>query len=246
MHTPSDRTSFLVDEQQCGDQCQQLVFPPDRVSVPRQRDTIAGAILRGGSGLGPVTTSQAAEMVGVRTDTASECMRWGGSVKLLVRTSRSTYAATRDGWTFTQLWSTDQVQARLLLNRCMRDSLITRKALQVLADGPMHQDALAKRLHQGQPGKARRGIYAVEWLVLGLVLERDHEGHVSAPETHHGRDRHGTRVPPPAASSRLTHTELFYGMTAEEMERLSDDQYERVLANLTEAFKSTRLLSTQH
>lgn len=130
-----------------------------------------------------VQRSRLALHVGNSPATVGDCMSFLSDVGL-VRAERGRYAVTDHGRAFAQLWPKDSARARLLLRPLLQAHWAAEAADRHLADGPLPQEQLAKRLRAGLPGVPLRGMYLVEWLVIGLVLVRDEQlrMHLAPPD----------------------------------------------------------------
>ncbi|WP_157846278.1 hypothetical protein [Streptomyces anulatus] len=121
-----------------------------------------------------VQRSRLAQHAGNSPATVGDCMSFLSDVGL-VRAARGRYAVTDHGRAFAQLWPKDSARARLVLRPLLQAHWSGEAATRLLADGPLPQEQLAKRLRAGLPGVPLRGMYLVEWLVIGLVLVRDEQ-----------------------------------------------------------------------
>ncbi len=101
----------------------------------------------------------------------------------LVEAGRGQYAITEQGRAFAVLWSRDPARARLLLHPLLQAHWSATAVTRHLASGPLPQAKLAELLGSGLPGVRARGMYLVEWLVIGLVVERDEQLHVRLAAT---------------------------------------------------------------
>ncbi|MEU0956130.1 hypothetical protein ABZ353_27905 [Streptomyces niveus] len=217
------------------------VLPTDRANVQRQQAILDAAVQLGGPQRVAVKNAQVGRHVGMRGDTVSETLRFFNDVGLLTtETAGRTYAATEAGWSLCQVWSEDDVQARLILHRCFRQHWSADAAFEALGSGSMSVDELGRRLHEGHPGKERRGTYLVEWLVWALVLRRDQRGQVSAPGPAENLDSLAATFPAPAATPQLSHSALFFGMAPSDLDRLPDSEYVETLRRVTQGFQWMR------
>ncbi|NEC86415.1 hypothetical protein [Streptomyces sp. SID12501] len=130
-----------------------------------------------------VQRNRLAQHAGRSPATVGDCMGFLSDVGL-VRAGRGRYAVTDHGRAFAQLWPKDSARARLVLRPMLQAHWSTEAADRLLADGPLPQEQLAKRLRAGLPGVPLRGMYLVEWLVIGLVLVRDEQlrMHLAPPD----------------------------------------------------------------
>lgn len=121
--------------------------------------------------------SRLAQFAGRSPATVGDCMGFLSDVGL-VRAERGRYAVTDHGRAFAQLWPKDSARARLLLRPLLQKHWSFEAATRHLANGPLSQEELANRLRAGLPGVPLRGMYLVEWLVIGLILIRDEQLHM--------------------------------------------------------------------
>ncbi|MFG2329482.1 hypothetical protein ACGFMM_07640 [Streptomyces sp. NPDC048604] len=125
-------------------------------------------------GTGQVRRSELAQHTGRSAATVGDCMGFLADVGL-VRADRGLYAITDEGREFAELWPRDSARARLLLHPLLARHWSASAAARLLADGPLPQEELAASIRAGLPGVPLRGMYLVEWLVIGLVLVRDEQ-----------------------------------------------------------------------
>ncbi|QUW85437.1 hypothetical protein SMIR_40865 (plasmid) [Streptomyces mirabilis] len=130
-----------------------------------------------------VQRSRLAQHAGRSPATVGDCMSFLSDVGL-VRAERGRYSVTDHGRAFARQWPKDSARARLLLRPLLQAHWSAQAAARHLADGPLPQEQLAKRLRAGLPGVPLRGMYLVEWLVIGLVLVRDEQlrMHLAPPD----------------------------------------------------------------
>lgn len=147
------------------------------------------------TGHAPVQRAALAGHVGMGAATVGDCMAFLADVQL-VEAGRGQYAVTEQGRAFAEAWRRDSARARLLLRPLLRAHWAATAAQRHLADGPLPQEELGKRLRRGLPGVPARGQYMVEWLVIALVVERDERLHVRLPAA--GPATSGSREAGPA------------------------------------------------
>ncbi|MBA2806912.1 hypothetical protein E0500_005490 [Streptomyces sp. KM273126] len=159
-----------------------------------------------------VQRSRLAQHAGRSPATVGDCMAFLADVGL-VRAERGRYAVTDHGRAFAQLWPKDSARARLLLRPLLQAHWSAQAAAPLLADGPLPQEQLANRLRAGLPGVPLRGMYLVEWLVIGLVLVRDEQLRIhlapadgvppaASPGSGPGKDTTPEAKPEPPAAPR--------------------------------------------
>ncbi|MEU9385609.1 hypothetical protein AB0D38_33645, partial [Streptomyces sp. NPDC048279] len=155
-------------------------LPASRRTLPSGRSSPAQQInalvtLAGlGSDGARVHRAALAEQVGKSPATVADCMAFLADLGL-VEGGRGQYTVTEQGQRFAWLWPRDSAQARLLLHPLLTAHWSAAAAARHLTDGPLPQEQLATRLHSGLPGVPLRGMYLVEWLVIGLILVRDEQ-----------------------------------------------------------------------
>ncbi|EGX61122.1 hypothetical protein SZN_04696 [Streptomyces zinciresistens K42] len=156
---------------------------PSGRSSPAQQINILLGLAFLAEHAGEVQRDRLAQHAGRSPATVGDCMAFLSDVGL-VRAGRGRYAVTDHGRAFAQLWPKDSARARLLLRPLLQAHWSAEAADQHLADGPLPQEQLAKRLRAGLPGVPLRGMYLVEWLVIGLVLVRDEQlrMHLAPPD----------------------------------------------------------------
>ncbi|MFC4517307.1 hypothetical protein [Streptomyces ehimensis] len=225
------------------------VQPTDRMQVKEQ--------IRVGQGLAELSGKDAREVKG--DDLARHLGRYADSVtqavSYLISTglaegTRGRYRATSAGREFAALWDTDSARARLLLRDLYQDHWAAREVTRILADGPLPQEEVAAALHQGLPGKLRRGIYLVEWLVIALIVHRDKRLYISLPEHQapgpagSGRAQGGgTRQGSPGGARRgagatKTGGMLIMGLSMDQLRELPDEQYAEILHSLARSIRA--------
>lgn len=191
-----------------------------------------------------------AEHVGMGAATVGDCMAFLADVQL-VEAGRGQYSVTAQGRAFAEAWRRDSARARLLLHPLLRAHWSASAAERYLADGPLPQEELGKRLRRGLPGVAARGQYMVEWLVIALVVERDERLHVRLPaaEPTTARPREAgpagqQQAEPGEGSTRsgdTTHAEftgVLLGMTRQEIQALPDIRYVAFLEGVLSTLRS--------
>ncbi|MET8978989.1 hypothetical protein ABZX85_25555 [Streptomyces sp. NPDC004539] len=144
----------------------------------RQWQVVLTAALASGEQRLVITSADVAREVGLTPETATQTLRFGREVGLFISCGRGKFAVTEAGWTIAQRWQEDQTYARLLLQGVFRPHWSVPVADTALQPGPLPADELARRLLGDLPGKPRRGMYLVEWLVLALLVHRDQQGMV--------------------------------------------------------------------
>ncbi|MFI8932526.1 hypothetical protein ACIG3E_33295 [Streptomyces sp. NPDC053474] len=126
-----------------------------------------------------------AQRVGISAATIGDCMAFLADIGLLTA-GRGQYTITERGREFAGAWRSDRTRARLVLRPLLQAHWSAAAAADHLADGPLPQEELARRLRAGLPGVPMRGQYMVEWLDIALVVERDTERllvRLPAPDT---------------------------------------------------------------
>ncbi|MFB8176037.1 hypothetical protein ACFC8N_08150 [Streptomyces sp. NPDC055966] len=148
---------------------------PSNRSSPAQQIKIVLGLASLTQGLADaVKRSRLAQQVSLSPATVGDCMAFLSDVGL-ARAERGWYSLTDQGRTFAHLWTRDSARARLLLRPLLQEHWSFEAATRHLANGPLPQEKLAERLRAGLPGVPVRGMYLVEWLVIGLVLIRDEQ-----------------------------------------------------------------------
>ncbi|MEV7392597.1 hypothetical protein [Streptomyces sp. NPDC091215] len=241
-------------------------LPASRRTLPSGRSSPAQQInalvtLAGlGSDGARVHRAALAEQVGKSPATVADCMAFLADLGL-VEGGRGQYAVTEHGQRFAWLWPRDSAQARLLLHPLLTAHWSAAAAARHLTDGPLPQEQLAGWLRSGLPGVPLRGMYLVEWLVIGLVLVRDEQLNVhlasadpatpadprppapAPPEqrtktddiTDHGRG-HTQRPPAPAGGTDHART-LLLGLTRQQIQALPDARYEAFLSGVLQSLR---------
>ncbi|MFD0367743.1 hypothetical protein [Streptomyces sp. NPDC127114] len=222
----------------------------------QQIKTLA-TLARLAEGTGEVRRSVLAQHTGRSAATVGDCMGFLADVGL-VRAAQGLYAVTDEGREFAGLWQRDSARARLLLHPLLAAHWSAPAAARHLADGPLPQEELAKRIRAGLPGVPLRGMYLVEWLVIGLVLVRDEQlrvhlapaNHQPAPEPADGpageapsephkdnasRTERGTGPRPGQAGPSAGTTLL--GLTRQEVQALPDARYAAFLDGVLQTLR---------
>ncbi|NJP99849.1 hypothetical protein [Streptomyces zingiberis] len=122
----------------------------------------------------PVQRAMLAQHVGLGAATVGDCMAFLADVGLL-EAGRGQYTITEHGREFAEAWRSNRTQARLLLRPLLTAHWSAAAAIDLLADGPLPQEELARLLRAGLPGVPMRGQYMVEWLDIALIVQRDAE-----------------------------------------------------------------------
>ncbi|WP_405773670.1 hypothetical protein [Streptomyces sp. NBC_00859] len=146
--------------------------PSDRTAPAQQWRIFLDLADLSGPGEQVITCHALAERTEVGTETLGSVVSFLQTVGL-VRGARGKYAVTAAGWAIAEMQRRDETQARLLLQAQFLQHWSARAARAALQDAPVDQATLGQRLCPSVPGKARRGTYLVEWLVLALVVHRD-------------------------------------------------------------------------
>ncbi|MEV8597585.1 hypothetical protein [Streptomyces sp. NPDC052012] len=180
-----------------------------------------------------IASADVAAEVPVGAETVAEVLRFLASVGLF-EGARGKYAVTGIGWDIVRRWQEDQTQARLLLQGQFLPHWSAAAARQILSDGPVGQEVLARRLHQNLPGKPRRGQYLVEWLMMALLVYRDEDMKISPAPALTAATGIGYAV---AASQQEPNALL--GLTNRELRALSPSRYCAVLDGLTRLLEHT-------
>ncbi|MGX5397156.1 hypothetical protein ACWLMY_35510 [Streptomyces anulatus] len=126
------------------------------------------------------------------------------------------------------MWKVDPAQARLMLHHVMRGHWSFSAALAALGDAPVPQETLARRLQGSLPGKSRRGLYLVDWLVMALVVHRGDDQQVHPARLSAAAE---TQTPHPAREPRAV-----MNMTNEQLFLLDDDAYVAVMRSVSAMF----------
>ncbi|MEU3006584.1 hypothetical protein [Streptomyces sp. NPDC007020] len=173
-------------------------------------------------------------------DTVSECMGFLAEVGL-AEPGRGRYALTDEGRAFAEAWQRDSAQARLLLHPLMQAHWSAAAVAEHLAGGPLPQEELARLLRIGLRGMAMRGVYLVEWLVIGLAVERDDRLHIHLPGQ---APPPGPRTAPRAEPGPEPKTEaedpdpaFLLGLTLREIQELPDARYVAFLEGVLQTLR---------
>ncbi|MFF3030744.1 hypothetical protein ACFVS7_06975 [Streptomyces rubiginosohelvolus] len=149
----------------------------------------------------------------------------------LVEGIRGAYGLTRAGLAVAEAWTRDDEQARLLLRPLMLNHWAARKAAGLLAGGALPQEELAAKLKEGLPGNDARGIYMLEWLWIGLVVQRDERLCVRLLPQRAGE----TDASPPPAPAR---DDTVFGLPLADFDVLPDEQYERFMKGVVQSLRA--------
>uniref|UniRef100_UPI003C7D886B hypothetical protein n=1 Tax=unclassified Streptomyces TaxID=2593676 RepID=UPI003C7D886B len=173
-------------------------------------------------------TTEVARTTGLGQGTVAEVLRWGSSITLVEQSERGTYRATSARRDFSLMWRVDPAQARLMLHHLMREHWSFSAALSALGDAPVAQEILARRLQGSLPGKSRRGLYLVDWLVMALIIHRGDDKQV-----HPARlpDSPQAQVPCPSREPKA-----LMNMTNEQLFLLDADAYAAVMRSVSAMF----------
>jgi len=232
---------------------------PSGRSSPTQQINALVALAALGAGGARVHREALAEQVGKSPATVADCMAFLADLGL-VEGGRGQYAVTEQGQRFAWLWPRDSAQARLLLHPLVTAHWSTAAASRHLADGPLPQEQLAARLRSGLPGVPLRGMYLVDWLVIGLVLVRDEQLNVHLASADHVTPADlGTPTPTPpeqraktnatrhdseqreraaGAAGGTGHTQtLLLGLTRQQIQALPDTRYEAFLSGVLQSLR---------
>ncbi|MEU7640794.1 hypothetical protein AB0C11_32770 [Streptomyces sp. NPDC039016] len=221
--------------------CSERTIPTDRASMQRQWSLFLAAACRSGIERRIVASADLARDEGVTTETATQTLRFCSHVGLFTG-ERGKFAVVDAGWTIAQRWQEDETHARLQLQVPFLSHWSTEKTREVLRDGPMPVDELAKHLQHGLPGKPRRGVYLVEWLALALLVHRDRQGLVwPAPALRATAGSESLEGPAPEPEQQAPEPELdtLMGMTNSQLRELSPERYRAVLDNLAQVLELT-------
>ncbi|WP_405848564.1 hypothetical protein OG211_14735 [Streptomyces niveus] len=99
----------------------------------------------------------------------------------LFRPGHRAWSPTELGKNLSRLRVEDPTRARLLLRDAWQDMWFNRRARQILANGPLPEADLARRLQTGLPGRPERGLYLVEWMSYALLVERTPDNDLMLP-----------------------------------------------------------------
>ncbi|WP_330331014.1 hypothetical protein OHS33_15640 [Streptomyces sp. NBC_00536] len=183
-----------------------------------------------------VTRAAVAARIGKSPDTVSESMAFLGEVGL-TEPGRGRYALTDQGRAFAEAWPRDSTQARLVLRPLMQAHWSAAAAAKCLADGTLPQEELARLLRTGLSRHAMRGVYLVEWLVIGLTVERDDRLHIHLP----GQAQQPGSAGPAQAKPRTEREEpdpaFLLGLTLREIQELPDARYVAFLEGVLQTLR---------
>ena len=154
---------------------------PTGRTVPRQQIRVLAQLaeLAETQGGQPVTRTALVERTAVNGSTITECMPFLEDLGLVTIPSRSLYAITPWGAEIATAWDQDHEQARRMLHPLMQGHWAASEAARLLRGGPLPQEELARLLRTGLPGMPARGTYLVEWLTMGLIVQRDERLRIS-------------------------------------------------------------------
>lgn len=199
--------------------------PSDRATPDRQWEIYLVFAHLSGPDLRVVSVSQLAAQVQLRKDTVGAVAGFLQAVGLL-RGSRGNYALTKSGWAIAEMQKQDETQARLLLQAQFLEHWPAARTLECLRDAPVDQKTLGCRLHKDLPGKSRRGLYLIEWLVRALIVQRDSAMRISpsAALIASAGGRRPARAPEPEPGPAVEQGTVM-GMTRQELRALPHRQY---------------------
>lgn len=206
--------------------------PSDRTTPDRQWEIYLVFARLSGPDLRVVSVSQLAAEVQLRNDTVGAVAGFLQAVGLL-RGSRGKYALTSSGWAIAEMHRRDETQARLLLQAQFLEHWPAARTLECLRDAPVDQKTLGRRLHKDLPGKSRRGLYLIEWLVRALIVQRDASMRIapSAALIASAGARRPEQAPTPEPQL-IAEPGTVMGMTRDELRSLPPRQYIAVLDQL--------------
>ncbi|MFF3467577.1 hypothetical protein [Streptomyces sp. NPDC002619] len=212
-------------------------LPSDRANVQRQVALLCAGAESSGVDQRTIASADLARQESVSADTATETLRFCTSLGLFTG-ARGKFAVTDAGWAIAQRWREDETQARLLLQAQFLPHRWATAAWDSMRDAPVPVELLAKRLQGDLPGKPRRGVYLVEWLVLALLVHRGRHGLVwpaPALAAVAGTGGPAFSAPRPAPEQvPLPEPAALFGLTNSELRKLAADRYCAVLDNLTQ------------
>ncbi|MFD9744731.1 hypothetical protein ACFWX5_14460 [[Kitasatospora] papulosa] len=203
-------------------------IPSDRTTPDRQWEIFLVAAHLSGPDLKVISVSRLAAEVQLRNDTVGAVAGFLQAVGLL-QGARGNYALTSAGWAIAEMHKQDETQARLLLQAQFLEHWPTASTLECLHDAPVEQKMLGRRLHKDLPGKSRRGLYLIEWLVRALIVQRDSSMRISASAA---LVASGQRSGAASKPQRTVEPGTVMGMTREELRSLPPRKYIAVLDQL--------------
>ncbi|MFD0378044.1 hypothetical protein [Streptomyces sp. NPDC127112] len=167
-------------------------------------------------------------------DTVSECMGFLTEVGL-TEPGRGRYCLTDRGRAFAAAWPRDSAQARLLLRPLMQAHWSAAAAASHLTGGPLPQEELARLLRTGLRGLAMRGVYLVEWLVIGLIVERNDRLCIQMA----GQVPHSDAPSAPPKEERPEESDpaFLLGLTLREIQELPDARYVAFLEGVLQTLR---------
>ncbi|MFC9943999.1 hypothetical protein [Streptomyces pratensis] len=203
-------------------------LPSDRASWDKQKLIFDSVVRLSGDALWAVKTVDVARTTGLGQGTVAEVLRWGSSIALVEQSERGAYRATAAGRDISLMWKVDPAQARLMLHHVMRGHWSFSAALSALGDAPVPQQTLARRLQGSLPGKSRRGLYLVDWLVMALIVHRGSDQLVHPARLPEAATAQGPRpAQEPKAVMNMTNEQLFL---------LDTDAYVAVMRSVSAMF----------
>ncbi|MER5729674.1 hypothetical protein ABT084_15260 [Streptomyces sp. NPDC002138] len=183
-----------------------------------------------------VTRAAVAARIGKSPDTVSESMAFLGEVGL-TEPGRGKYTLTHQGRAFAEAWPRDTAQARLVLRPLMQAHWSAAAAAKCLSDGARPQEELARLLRTGLSRNPMRGVYLVEWLVIGLAVERDDRLHIHLPGQ---ASQPGSAEPPrtePETEAEEPGPAFLLGLTLREIQELPDARYVAFLEGVLQTLR---------
>lgn len=174
----------------------------------------------------PVSRDVLGARTGVSPETAGEGFAFFADLGL-THPGRGRYRITDAGRAFAEMWPRDRTRARLLLQPLMQQHWSAPAAARLLADGPLPQEELARRLQKGLSGNPVRGRYLVEWLDIALIVIRDERLTISLP---------GTQAPPAGPDTPGLEATLL-GMKREDVMDLPAPRFAAFLDHVVETLR---------